>query len=423
MAALLIVVGNIWTAVAHIITGVIGAGMLSLAWSMAQLGWIAGPLTMLLFAFVTFVSAISLCNCYRSPDPKSGPIRNTSYLKAVRTILGPRTATVCSVFLRINYCKVGIVYTITAAVSMRAIQKSNCYHKEGHRAACGYGHTSHMLLFGIVQTVLSQIPNFRDIKWLSIIAAIMSFTYSIIGSALGLEKVIGNGNIKGNIGGVSTSTPAKKVWLVSQAIGDIAFAFPFSVILIEIQDTLKSPPPEKVTMKKASMTGISIATLFFYLLGRIWLCSLRGFCTGKPPGGIWILRAVFSQPLFADLERWISKKFPNRFIHHDYSLKAPWLPAFRLNLLRLCFRTTYVAFITGIAIAFPYFNQVVGVAGSITFWPLIVYFPVEMYIAQTKIGAWTKKWILLRAFSFACLLIMLFALVGSIEGLIEAKLG
>ncbi|GFS45254.1 amino acid permease 7 [Actinidia rufa] len=236
--------------------------MLSLAWSMAQLGWIAGPLTMLLFAFVTFVSAISLCNCYRSPDPKSGPIRNTSYLKAVRTILGPRTATVCSVFLRINYCKVGIVYTITAAVSMRAIQKSNCYHKEGHRAACGYGHTSHMLLFGIVQTVLSQIPNFRGTKWLSIIAATMSFTYSIIGSALGLEKIIGNGNIKGNIGGVSTSTPAKKVWLVSQAIGDIAFAFPFSVILIEIQDTLKSPPPEKVTMKKASMTGISIATLF-----------------------------------------------------------------------------------------------------------------------------------------------------------------
>ena len=73
----------------------------------------------------------------------------------------------------------------------RAIQKSNCYHKEGHRAACGYGHTSYMLFFGIVQTVLSQIPNFRDTKWLSIIAAIMSFTYSIIGSALGLQKVIG----------------------------------------------------------------------------------------------------------------------------------------------------------------------------------------------------------------------------------------
>ncbi|XP_057485306.1 probable amino acid permease 7 isoform X1 [Actinidia eriantha] len=436
--------GNIWTGVAHIITGVIGAGVLSLAWSMAQLGWIAGPLTMLLFASVTFVSAVSLCNCYRSPDPETGPIRNTSYLEAVRTILGPRSATVCSVFLRINYCKVGIVYTITAAVSMRAIQKSNCYHKEGHRAACGYGHTSYMLFFGIVQTVLSQIPNFRDTKWLSIIAAIMSFAYSIIGSALGLEKVIDNGNIKGNIGGVPTSTPAKKVWLVSQAIGDIAFAFPFSVILIEIQDTLKSPPPEKVTMKKASMTGISITTFFYICCGGFGYAAFGDSAPGNLLTGFgffepyWLIDfanaciilhligayQVFSQPLFADLERWISKKFPNSgFIHHNYSLKAPWLPAFRLNLLRLCFRTTYVAFITGIAIAFPYFNQVVGVAGSINFWPLIVYFPVEMYIAQTNIGAWTKKWILLRAFTFACLLVMLFALVGSIEGLIEARFG
>ncbi|KAL7248440.1 hypothetical protein ACSBR2_003215 [Camellia fascicularis] len=53
---------------------------------MSQLGWIAGPLAMLLFASVTFVSAFSLCHCYRSPDP--GPKRNPSYLEAVRTILG-----------------------------------------------------------------------------------------------------------------------------------------------------------------------------------------------------------------------------------------------------------------------------------------------------------------------------------------------
>lgn len=38
---------------------------------------------------------------------------------------------------------------------------------------------------------MSQIPNFRDTEWLSIVASIMSFSYSIIGSALGLAKVIG----------------------------------------------------------------------------------------------------------------------------------------------------------------------------------------------------------------------------------------
>lgn len=80
--------GNVWTAVAHIITAVIGTGVLSLAWSMAQLGWVAGPLSMIVLAFATLFSAFVLCECYRSPDPDSGPSRNGSYMEAVNTILG-----------------------------------------------------------------------------------------------------------------------------------------------------------------------------------------------------------------------------------------------------------------------------------------------------------------------------------------------
>lgn len=80
--------GTAWTAVAHIITGVIGSGVLSLAWSMAQLGWIAGPLAMLFFAAVTLLSTFLLCDSYRSPDPEFGPSRNRSYREAVHIILG-----------------------------------------------------------------------------------------------------------------------------------------------------------------------------------------------------------------------------------------------------------------------------------------------------------------------------------------------
>lgn len=80
--------GTIWTAVAHIITGVIGSGVLSLAWSMAQLGWIAGPLLMLFFAGITLTSTFLMCDCYRSPDPEHGPIRNRSFTEAVEINLG-----------------------------------------------------------------------------------------------------------------------------------------------------------------------------------------------------------------------------------------------------------------------------------------------------------------------------------------------
>ena len=48
-----------------------------------------------------------------------------------------------------------------------------------------------MLLFGLVQIVVSQIPDFHNMEWLSVVAALMSFTYSFIGFSLGVAKVIG----------------------------------------------------------------------------------------------------------------------------------------------------------------------------------------------------------------------------------------
>ncbi|KAK4477768.1 hypothetical protein RD792_017030 [Penstemon davidsonii] len=67
--------GSVWTASAHIITAVIGSGVLSLGWAIAQLEWIAGPTVMF------------LADCYRSGDPLFGK-RNYTYMDAVRSNLG-----------------------------------------------------------------------------------------------------------------------------------------------------------------------------------------------------------------------------------------------------------------------------------------------------------------------------------------------
>lgn len=84
---LFIVAGTVWTASAHIITAVIGSGVLSLAWAIGQLGWIAGPVVMLLFSFVTYFASTLLSDCYRTGDHVSGK-RNYTYMDAVRSILG-----------------------------------------------------------------------------------------------------------------------------------------------------------------------------------------------------------------------------------------------------------------------------------------------------------------------------------------------
>ncbi|CAL2263082.1 unnamed protein product [Prunus armeniaca] len=434
--------GTIWTAVAHIITGVIGAGVLSLAWSVAQLGWVAGPLFMLVFAAVTIISNNLLSDCYRYPD-SDGPTRSRSYMEAVKIYLGEKRQTVSAIFIHESLYGTCIAYIITAASSVRAIQRSNCYHKEGHQASCEYGTSIYMLLFGLFQIVVSQIPDFHNMEWLSTIAAIMSFTYASIGLGLGFAKVIENGRIQGSLGGVPTSNFADKLWLAFQALGDIAFAYPYSIILLEIQDTLKSPPAENKTMKKASMVAIFVTTFFYLCCGCFGYAAfgndtpgnlLTGFGFYEPYWLIDFANAcivlhlvggyqVFSQPVFAVAERWFSKKYPDSgFVNNFYSIKVPLLPRFQANPFRLCFRTVYVVSTTGIAMLFPYFNQVLGVLGALNFWPLAIYFPVEMYFVQKKIVSWTRKWIVLKAFSLVCFLVTVVGVIGSVQGLISAKL-
>jgi hypothetical protein len=79
--------GTLVTASAHIITAVIGSGVLSLAWAIAQLGWMIGPVVLVAFSVITWFCSSLLADCYRAPDPVHGK-RNYTYGQAVRAYLG-----------------------------------------------------------------------------------------------------------------------------------------------------------------------------------------------------------------------------------------------------------------------------------------------------------------------------------------------
>lgn len=97
----------------------------------------------------------------------------------------------------------------------------------------------------------------------------------------------------------------------------------------------------------------------------------------------------------------------------------PGCGIFNFSLFRLIWRTIYVILTTVVAMAFPNFNDVVGLLGAAVFWPLAVFFPIEMYIAQTKMRKFSTTWIWMQILSFTCLIISLLAAAGSIQGLIK----
>ncbi|XP_073003753.1 amino acid permease 3 [Typha latifolia] len=434
--------GTVWTASAHIITAVIGSGVLSLAWAIAQLGWVAGPAVMFLFSFVIYYTSALLSDCYRSGDPSTGK-RNYTYMDAVHANLGGLKVKLCGFIQYANLFGVAIGYTIAASISMLAIRRSNCFHEKGHKNPCHMSSNPYMILFGVIEIVFSQIPDFDQIWWLSIVAAVMSITYSSIGLALGIVQVIANKSIKGSLTGISIGavTETQKIWRSLQAFGDIAFAYSYSIILIEIQDTIKAPPPsEAKVMKRATLISVVVTTIFYMLCGCMGYAAFGDDAPGNLLTGFgfynpyWLLDIanaaivihligayqVFCQPLFAFVEKWALAAFPeSTLITKEITIPIAPNKTYNLNLFRLVWRSAFVVLTTVISMLLPFFNDVVGLLGALGFWPLTVYFPVEMYIAQKRIPKWSTRWVCLQMLSVACLAISIAAAIGSIAGVIS----
>lgn len=435
--------GTVWTASAHIITAVIGSGVLSLAWSTAQLGWIGGPAVLVLFSIITFYASSLLADCYRNGDPVTGR-RNYIYMDAVSSNLSSTNVFFCGLCQYVILVGTSIGYTITASISAAAVKKSNCLHKRGHEADCSVEDSLYMVGFGVVQIVLSQLPNFHELWWLSIVAAIMSFSYSLIAVGLSLAKVIsgetGTTSITGTVVGVDVSG-AEKMWHAFQALGDIAFAYSYSMILIEIQDTLRSPPAENKTMKKASLIGVSTTTTFYMLCGCLGYAAFGNNAPGNILTGFgffepyWLIDfanvciivhllgayQVYCQPVYAKFEEWIASRYPNsKFVHHERPLINTGDFKFSINSFRLVWRTIFVILVTLMAILLPFFNDILGFLGSVSFWPLTVYFPFQMYISRKNIARSSPRWILMQTISVLSFIVTLVSAVGSIEGVVEA---
>ncbi|KAE9608668.1 putative amino acid transporter, transmembrane domain-containing protein [Lupinus albus] len=109
--------GGLWTTSSHIITAVIGSGVVSLAWSISQMGWVAGIVVLIFFSVVTWYTSIFLADCYRTGDPVTGP-RNYTFMEAVSSILGGWNETWCGIAQYSNLFGTAIGYTIGASISM-----------------------------------------------------------------------------------------------------------------------------------------------------------------------------------------------------------------------------------------------------------------------------------------------------------------
>lgn len=192
-------------------------------------------------------------------------------------------------------------------------------------------------------------------------------------------------------------------------------------------------------MKKATLLSVVVTTVFYMLCGCLGYAAFGDLAPGNLLTGFgfynpyWLLDIanaaivihlvgayqVYCQPLFAFIEKWAAVKFPDSdLITKEIKIPIPGFKPYKLNLFRLVWRSIFVIITTVISMLLPFFNDIVGILGAFGFWPLTVYFPVEMYIAQKKIPKWSTRWLCLQILSFACLIISIAAAAGSVAGVV-----
>ncbi|GAB4816159.1 hypothetical protein N2152v2_003205 [Parachlorella kessleri] len=467
--------GSVFTGVSHGVCALIGAGVLALPNAVAAMGWVAGLLCLLAFYIISVGASIVLANLYEVDGKKYG-----SYGAAVKAFMGKHGkiwVTICQTLNIVCFC---IAYTITGAVSMKAMSEQIC--KNG--GSCIEHTWALALIFGGMQLFCSQLPNLEEAWWMSAIGAAMSIGYSSI--ALGMSIAHAD-NHHGTVGGIETST-ANKVFSVFNGLGSIAFAFSFSVILLEIQDTLREPPKAVKTMKKVVHLSLGISAAFYLVIsitGYLALGNsvpgdvLTGFtgpswviCLGNAMVVVHMIAAyqVYAQPLFVlvEWELWVrifKHKAPEPVKHtvkaatsfdegskhgsipdessmrklaesesegdieqppslspdiehhaHQAPVEAKKHKSPAPFALRLLWRTCYVGFTTIISCIMPFFSNFVGLIGGLLFWPLCIGFPLVMWLRVRKPTGWRKHGALVIA--FIMLLVGIAATIGSLRNIV-----
>ncbi|MED6221732.1 hypothetical protein PIB30_057609 [Stylosanthes scabra] len=240
--------------------------------------------------------------------------------------------------------------------------------------------------------------------------------------------------------GKAGQSKADTIWLMLVALGNIALANSYAQIAIDIQDSLKSTPAENKVMKMANRIGIITMTIIFLISGGSGYAAFGVDTPGSilnttgTTQNLWLIYMgnvfiiihilgayqVLIQPFYHIVELLVSQRWASSsFINKEHYVRIGKIEL-SLNFFRLIWRSIFVVIASVLAMAMPFFNDMLALLGAIGFWPLAVYFPVQMIIVKRNIRKGTITWIWLQSLSLVCMLVSIAAAAAAIHGLGQA---
>lgn len=402
--------GKWWYVTFHNVTAMVGAGVLSLPYAMAHLGWGPGAVAMLASWGITLYTLwllIQLHECV--PGVRFDRLRDLG-AHALGPRLGPWVVVPQQLIVQLG-CD--MVYMVTGGNCLQKFAESVC-------PTCAPLHQSYWIcIFGSSQFLLSQLPNLDAITAVSFLAAAMSLSYSTISWA----ACVARGPVRGVSYVYKDGTAADSTFRVFSALGQVAFAYAGHGVVLEIQVTIPSTPtkPSRAPMWKGTVAAylVTAACYFPVALVGYWafgrdvgdnvLVALQ-----RPP---WLVAAanmmvvihvlgsyqVYAMPIFETMETILITRF---------RVPQGWL-------LRLVARSAYVAFTLFIAVTFPFFGDLLGFFGGFAFTPTSYFLPCILWLKIKKPPRFSASWLVNWGCIVFGVLLMLASTIGGLRSIIQ----
>ncbi|XP_021718391.1 lysine histidine transporter 1-like [Chenopodium quinoa] len=401
--------GKWWYAAIHSVTGMVGAGILGLPYAMSQLGWGPGVTLLLVSWAITLYTLWQMIELHEAVPGK----RFDRYHELGQYAFGEKLGLwviVPQQFMVQAGCD--IVYMVTGGSSLMKFY--NIVHPNGPPIKLTY----FIMMYAVIEFLLSNLPNFNSIAGVSLTAAIMSLSYSAIAWIASLIK-----GVQPDTSYASRyNTSASQIFGFLSGIGTVAFAFSGHNIVLEIQATIPTSPenPSKKAMWKGSLIAYVIVGLCYFPVAFVGYLVFGRFVEDNVMISLqnpnWLIAAanlfvvihvigsyqVYAIPVFDMLESFMV-------------LKMKFQPSRKLRIIT---RGSYVGITMFIGIAFPFFGSLLSVLGGIAFAPTSFYLPCIIWLIIRKPEKYSISWFLNWAFIIFGMSLTILAPIGAIRDIV-----
>ncbi|KAK1692003.1 hypothetical protein QYE76_008700 [Lolium multiflorum] len=347
-----------------------------LPFALASLGWPLGVCSLVIGTLVTWCSSLIVASLWQWNGEK-----HTSYRLLAKSIFGPWGYWYVSFFQQVASIGNNVAIQIAAGSSLKAVYKHYYTGEDG--AAVTLQHF--ILLFGAFEMFLSQLPDIHSLRWVN--ATCTASTIGFAMTAISVTLYDGHRIDRKEVGYSLQGTTATKIFRGFNALGTIAFSFG-DAMLPEIQSTIREP------VRRNMYKGVS--TAYLLIIMSYWTLAFSGYWSFGSEVQPYILSsltapawAIVMANLFAVIQitgcfqiycRPTYAYFEERIQAKNTRRKA-WV-------WRLMYTSVYMAAITLVAAAMPFFGDFVSVCGAVGFTPLDFVLPA---LAFLKVGKLPKN--------------------------------